>query len=90
MFRLRVIMADTNNPCGHWERFVNFPFAPFPGMRVGAHKVKRVSVCGGNLDGKGETLVELKKTSIDAEVLRREGWEWQEVDYPAPMMVDAG
>lgn len=58
-----------------FTRGIVFPFTPYPGLFVGAHRISRVSVCQGNLDGGGEVHVELEPVDDDhASMLRRQGW----------------
>lgn len=59
-----------------WERWITFPFPPFPGMYVGGTgAVKEVLVCQRDLDGDGEIVVRLDDaTEYDEQVLESTGW----------------
>jgi len=63
---------------GFWSRNITFPIAPFPGLRVGSHVVKRVFCCQGNLDDETLPSVQLKATDVPDDILLDQGWTWEE------------
>ena len=66
---------------GFWERKIDLPCFPFPGLIIGSgFKVKEVSVCQGCLDGSGGIEVEITPGHLDAAILVRQGWCYQEVE----------
>lgn len=79
--RLKCWMHDAESigETHFWNREITFPAFPYPGLCVGGHKVKRVYVCQGGLDGgeKAGVEVELKATETPAEVLEAQGWKWE-------------
>lgn len=66
---------NCSDDIGFWRRKVTFPFAPFPGLKVGGHTVRAVYVCQGDLDGKGSAEVEFEPEpkAMDG-ILAGQGW----------------